>query len=54
MSSAMMKAIRLHEFGGPDVLRYEDAPKPTPKAGEVLIRCTQLASIRPTGICATE
>jgi NADPH:quinone reductase-like Zn-dependent oxidoreductase len=38
MSSAMMKAIRLHEFGGPDVLRYEDAPKPTPKAGEVLIR----------------
>lgn len=38
MSTAMMKAIRLHEFGGPDVLRYEDAPKPTPKAGEVLIR----------------
>jgi hypothetical protein len=23
-----MKAIRLHEFGGPNVLRYEDAPKP--------------------------
>ncbi|PQA75154.1 hypothetical protein C3731_02750 [Brucella oryzae] len=24
MSIAMMKAIRLHEFGGPEVLRYED------------------------------
>ncbi|WP_233412976.1 NADP-dependent oxidoreductase [Nucisporomicrobium flavum] len=33
-----MKAIRLHEYGGPDVLRYEDAPIPAPKAGEVLVR----------------
>jgi NADPH:quinone reductase-like Zn-dependent oxidoreductase len=33
-----MKAVRFHEYGGPDVLRYEDAPKPEPKAGEVLIR----------------
>lgn len=34
----MMKAIRLHEFGGPEVLRYEDAPVPALKPGEVLVR----------------
>ena len=33
-----MKAIRIHEDGGPDVLRYEDAPDPEAGAGEVLIR----------------
>ena len=33
-----MKAIRLHEFGGPEVLRYEDAPMPELKSGEVLVR----------------
>ena len=33
-----MKAIRIHEDGGPEVLRYEDVPDPTPAAGEVLIR----------------
>lgn len=38
MSTDTMKAIRLHAFGGPEVLTYEDAPKPTLKAGEVLVR----------------
>lgn len=33
-----MKAVRIHEFGGPDKLVYEDAPKPEPKDGEVLIK----------------
>jgi NADPH:quinone reductase-like Zn-dependent oxidoreductase len=33
-----MKAIRQHEFGGPEVLRYENAPIPDLRAGEVLIR----------------
>lgn len=33
-----MKAVRFHEFGGPEVLRYEDAEQPAPGAGEVLIR----------------
>ncbi|MHC0441715.1 NADP-dependent oxidoreductase [Flavobacterium sp. 3-210] len=33
-----MKAIRQHTFGGPEVLRYEDAPIPKVKKGEVLVR----------------
>ena len=33
-----MKAIRVHENGGPDVLRYEDVTEPKPRAGEVLVR----------------
>lgn len=33
-----MKAVRFHEHGGPDVLRYEDAPEPIPGAVEVRIR----------------
>jgi NADPH:quinone reductase-like Zn-dependent oxidoreductase len=33
-----MHAVRLHEFGGPEVLRYEAAPVPTLRPGEVLIR----------------
>jgi zinc-binding alcohol dehydrogenase/oxidoreductase len=32
-----MKAIRIHEDGGPEVLRYEDAPDPEPAAGEILV-----------------
>ena len=33
-----MKAVRIHEYGQPEVLRYEDAPRPEPEAGEVLVR----------------
>ncbi len=33
-----MKAVRFHEFGAPDVLRYEDVEQPVPGAGEVRIR----------------
>lgn len=32
-----MKAIVIHEFGSPDVLRYEDLPDPAPRAGEIRI-----------------
>jgi NADPH:quinone reductase-like Zn-dependent oxidoreductase len=32
-----VKAIRIHEDGGPDVLRYEDAPDPVPDTGQVLV-----------------
>jgi zinc-binding alcohol dehydrogenase/oxidoreductase len=33
-----VKAVRIHEDGGPEVLRYEDAPDPSPGPGEVLVR----------------
>jgi len=33
-----VKAIRIHEHGGPEVLRYEDVDEPTAGPGEVLIR----------------
>jgi NADPH:quinone reductase-like Zn-dependent oxidoreductase len=33
-----MKAIRIHQYGGPEVLVFEDAPRPVPGLGEVLIR----------------
>jgi NADPH:quinone reductase-like Zn-dependent oxidoreductase len=38
MSSQTMKAVRVHEFGGPEVLRYEEVPVPVAGPGEVLIR----------------
>ena len=33
-----MKAIRIHEFGEPHVLKYEDLPEPQPNIGEIRIR----------------
>jgi NADPH:quinone reductase-like Zn-dependent oxidoreductase len=33
-----MRAIRIHKYGGPEVLKDESAPRPIPQAGEVLIR----------------
>jgi len=33
-----MKAVRIHEYGGPEVLKYEDIEVPVPKANEVLVR----------------
>ncbi len=33
-----MKAVVLHEYGGPDKLKYEDVPDPAPDAGQVLVR----------------
>src|SRR5207237_6971966 len=33
-----MKAVRFHQHGGPEVLRYEDAPQPELNPGEVLVR----------------
>ncbi|MAY62286.1 MAG: NADPH:quinone reductase [Rhizobiales bacterium] len=38
MSTETMKAVRIHAFGGPEVLQYEDAPKPLLQPGEVLVR----------------
>ncbi len=33
-----MKAVRFHQYGGPEVLQYEDVPDPARKDGEVLVR----------------
>jgi NADPH:quinone reductase-like Zn-dependent oxidoreductase len=33
----LVKAVRIHEDGGTEVLRYEDVPDPAPGAGEVLV-----------------
>ena len=33
-----MKAVRVHEFGEPDVLSYEEIPRPEPSGDEVLVR----------------
>jgi NADPH:quinone reductase-like Zn-dependent oxidoreductase len=33
-----MKAIVLREFGGPEVLHYEDVPIPRPSLGEILVK----------------
>jgi NADPH:quinone reductase-like Zn-dependent oxidoreductase len=42
-----MKAIRLHARSGPESLRFEDAPRPRPGAGEVLVR-VHAAGVTPT------
>lgn len=33
-----MKAVRIHQFGGPEVLQYEDIPDPHPRKDQVLVR----------------
>ncbi len=33
-----MKAVRIHEFGGLDVLKWEEVPEPEPRANQVLIK----------------
>ena len=33
-----MKAVRFHQHGGPEVLRFEDAPDPQPAAGRAIVR----------------
>ncbi|WP_175532510.1 hypothetical protein [Paenibacillus sp. yr247] len=38
MSESRMKAILVHEFGGPDVLKLEEVDRPNPLAGEVLVK----------------
>jgi NADPH:quinone reductase-like Zn-dependent oxidoreductase len=46
MSTTTMKAVRLHQHGGPDVLHYEDVPMPVLQPGELLVR-VHAASINP-------
>lgn len=35
---ATMKAVVVHEYGGPEVLKFEEVPRPEPKENEVLVR----------------
>ena len=41
-----MKAIRVHQFGGPEVLRWEEVPDPKPGRSQVLIR-TRAVGVNP-------
>ncbi|GAA0335021.1 NADP-dependent oxidoreductase [Actinoallomurus spadix] len=38
MPTHTMRAVRIHEHGGPEVLRYDEVPVPEPRPGEVLVR----------------
>lgn len=44
-----MKAIRFHEYGGTEVLRWEDAPDPRPGPGEVRVR-VHAAALNPKDV----
>jgi NADPH:quinone reductase-like Zn-dependent oxidoreductase len=37
-STETMKAVRIHKFGGPEVLQFEDVPRPEPGTHQVLVR----------------
>lgn len=41
-----MRAITVHEFGAPEVMRLEEVPQPTPQAGQVLVR-VRAAGVNP-------
>jgi len=44
-----MKAIVMHQYGGPEVLRYEEAPRPEPNDDQVLIKI-MAASVNPVDV----
>jgi NADPH:quinone reductase-like Zn-dependent oxidoreductase len=49
----LMKAIRIHEYGGRETLRYEDVHVPEPKAGELLVR-VKAAAVNPVDVQVRE
>ena len=48
-----MKAVRIHSYGGPEVLVYEEVDTPTPGAGQVLVRVAA-ASVNPIDVAVRE
>ena len=48
-----MKAVRIHEYGGPEVLVYEEVPMPEPKADQVLVRVAA-ATVNPIDVAVRE
>jgi len=52
-NTPIMKAIRFHEYGGFEVLKYEDVPRPEPQPGEVLIQ-VRAASVNPFDLALRE
>lgn len=49
MATPTMKAVRVHSYGGSEVLTYEDIERPTPGAGEILVR-NYATSINPVDL----
>jgi hypothetical protein len=48
-----VKAVRIHEYGGPEVLVYEDVPKPEAGEGKVLVR-VEAATVNPVDVAVRE
>ena len=52
-AQSSMKAIVINQSGGPEVLKYEDAPRPQPKGDEILIRI-MAAAVNPVDVAIRE
>ena len=48
-----MKAVRIHQYGGPEVLVYEEVPTPEPKPGQVLVRVAAV-TVNPIDVAVRE
>jgi NADPH2:quinone reductase len=48
-----MKAVRIHEYGGPEVLVYEDVPMPEPGPGQLLVKIAA-ATVNPNDVAVRE
>ena len=52
-AQSSMKAVVVHQNGGPEVLKFEDAPRPQPKDDEILIRI-MAAAVNPVDVAIRE